>query len=103
MTDKPWYNNLEKLPVILKTIYYILAFSKSSKIILVNRGWIKKKLGSFPNINELNQSIIEIRGLSGILPKVTIRDQEAFEQNADWPLIGSYPTLKEIENKFLRT
>ena len=51
--------------------------SKSSKLILENRAWIKKKLGSYPNINELNQSIIEIRGLSGILPKVTIRDQEA--------------------------
>ena len=73
--------------------------SKSSKIILVNRGWIKKKLGSFPDINELDQNINEIRGLSGILPKVTIRDKEAFEENADWPLIGSYPTFKEIEDK----
>tara|TARA_Y100000766_G_scaffold26631_1_gene18421 strand:- start:793 stop:1500 length:708 start_codon:yes stop_codon:yes gene_type:complete len=73
--------------------------SKSSKILLVNRGWIKKKLGSFPDINELDQSFIQIQGLSGVLPKVTIRDQEAFEQNAGWPLIASYPTFEEIENK----
>ena len=73
--------------------------SKSSKIILVNRGWIKKKLDSFPDINELDQNVIQIRGLSGILPKVTIRDQEAFSQNSNWPLIGSYPTFEEIENK----
>tara|TARA_B100000459_G_scaffold78019_1_gene43403 strand:+ start:301 stop:1008 length:708 start_codon:yes stop_codon:yes gene_type:complete len=73
--------------------------SKSSKILLANRGWIKKKLGSFPDINELDQSFIQIQGLSGVLPKVTIRDQEAFEQNAGWPLIASYPTFEEIENK----
>ena len=73
--------------------------SRSSKILLINRGWIRKKLDSDPEINDLNNGTLEIRGLSGNLPKVTIRDREGFIGNTDWPLKGSYPTIEEIANR----
>lgn len=73
---------------------------KNLPLLLVNRGWIKKEK-DYPNI-KIESSIINIKGRSGSLPKVGIRDGEAFDEMTKWPKIGIYPNISEIQDQFQR-
>ena len=66
--------------------------------LLVNRGWIKKNINSkkLPDIKISSFNLI-IKGRSGNLPRIGIRDSEPFDDNITWPAISNYPTIKEIE------
>ena len=74
--------------------------NKNLPLLLVNRGWIKKE-NDFPNI-KIDSSIINIKGRSGSLPKVGIRDGEAFNEITTWPNIGIYPSIEEIQDQIER-
>ena len=71
--------------------------------LLVNRGWVKKNINSNanPDIN-INTMPNSVNGRSGNLPRMAIRDSEAFSETITWPAIGIYPTIKEIEILFGR-
>ena len=72
--------------------------SSELPLLLVNRGWIKKNINSNekPDIN-INVMINSVKGRSGNLPKMAIRDSEAFSESIAWPMLGTYPKINEIE------
>ena len=68
--------------------------SSELPLLLVNRGWIKKNINSNekPDIN-INVMINSVKGRSGNLPKMAIRDSEAFSESIAWPMLGTYPKI----------
>jgi len=66
--------------------------------LLVNRGWIQKDTPQLKPIDiKIHEKQLTIKGLMGNLPKIGIRDSEAFVNKSSWPIIGIYPTINEIE------
>ena len=66
--------------------------------LLVNRGWVKKIMDSNKLSDiKINSVIQTIKGRSGNLPRIGIRDSVAFDENTTWPAVGIYPTIEEIE------
>ena len=71
---------------------------KFSPLILVNRGWLPKNSDIENDINiDIHDKKYEIKGLSGYLPKVAIRESLSFKNKEDWPRVGIYPTIDEIK------
>jgi len=67
--------------------------------LLVNRGWIQKSTLQQKPVNiKIHEKKLTIKGSLGKLPKIGIRDAEAFENKSSWPIIGIYPTISEIED-----
>ena len=67
--------------------------------LLVNRGWIKKNTTKeIPVDIKKDGGQVIIKGLLGNLPKIGIRDSEAFKNQSSWPIIGNYPSISEIED-----
>ena len=71
---------------------------KFSPLILVNRGWLPKNSDIENEIDiDIHDKKYEIKGLSGYLPKVAIRESLSFKNKEDWPRVGIYPTIDEIK------
>jgi len=73
--------------------------NESLPLLLVNRGWIKKNTTKeIPVDIKIDDEQLIIKGLLGNLPKIGIRDSEAFKNQSSWPIIGNYPSIIEIED-----
>ena len=67
--------------------------------LLVNRGWVQKNTPQQKPFDiKIHEKQLIIKGLLGNVPKIGIRDSEAFKNKSSWPIIGIYPTINEIED-----
>lgn len=81
--------------------YYVITpfrLTDHEPLLLVNRGWTPKAMtanASPPELAVLTNRRT-VRGLVGRLPRVAIRQGEAFEGGEDWPRVAVYPRLNEV-------
>jgi len=70
------------------------------KYILVNRGWVPRPAAGEPAPEvSVGSAARAIRGRVGYLPRIGIRSGGPFESGADWPKIGTYPTLEDLSGQ----
>lgn len=86
--------------------YYVITpfeFSSSEPLLLVNRGWIARKITD-PTLPDISISEVTrlVHGKSGRLPRVGIRPGEAFIEHGNWPRVAVWPTLDEAATEIGR-
>ncbi len=79
--------------------YYVITpfrLNTVEPLLLINRGWIPKKMpADVPDIS-VASGFKTVRGLVGRLPRVAIRPGDAFAEKGPWPRIAVYPRPEEI-------
>ncbi len=94
---------VDNIPKDGKIGYYVITPFKpsvSDDWLLVNRGWVPKTADVDLSLHGESRTIL---GLSGFLPRVAIRPDEAFTEHNNWPRVGFYPTMDEVAAELSET
>lgn len=91
---------IDNIVVAPRVGYYVitpLETGGGEPLLLVNRGWVPKPAPGedLPDLG-VDTGPTTVPGRVGRLPRVGIRDDEAFAGGDGWPRIGVYPTAAEI-------
>ena len=94
---------IENIPRGGRLGYFVISpfmMSANGSTLLVNRGWVAKPTDpeTLPSIS-IEEKIRTVMGHAGHLPKIPIRPDPAFTQQNNWPRVGRYPSISEIQNE----
>ena len=78
--------------------YVLTPFESGGRLYLVNRGGIGRQPGqsALPDV-DVGGGARRIEARAGRLPRVALRPEQAFSDEAGWPRVAVYPELADVE------